>query len=343
MENATFEKCLICNNLAELIHKDFPGYQKPFKFYIYHCKYCNTSFSLPRTDAYLIYEKIYKNVKNIPGYDRYWYYAENIKNQTKPLRYLCENEDIYWAINEGLKLIVNNINTSMLLDIGSGLGYLTYALNMAGYNTIGADISIEAVNNAKSRFGNYYLCADISELIRLFPGKFDVVILAELLEHVESPIDFIESVKKLLKPYGSIIITTPNKSFYSDDLIWATDLPPVHMWWFSEESFKVIAERGKMLINYINYHEFYKKKWHAVDMNFYRNLKFIRSVLNSDSSINPEINFDYNKKVNFLKQQAKRYFYPFLKLYGNIYKLFNDNIKICDKKGVTLCVILTNK
>ena len=40
--------------------------------------------------------------------------------------------------------------------------------------------------------------------------KFDTVIAGEIIEHVESPIDFLKYCKSLLKKNGKLIVTTPN-------------------------------------------------------------------------------------------------------------------------------------
>ena len=31
-------------------------------------------------------------------------------------------------------------------------------------------------------------------------------------------------------------LTTSNEDFFPPGTLWATDLPPIHFWWFSEES-----------------------------------------------------------------------------------------------------------
>jgi 2-polyprenyl-3-methyl-5-hydroxy-6-metoxy-1,4-benzoquinol methylase len=39
---------------------------------------------------------------------------------------------------------------------------------------------------------------------------YDVIIVSEVIEHVEDPIDFLDELKQLLKAHGIMIITTPN-------------------------------------------------------------------------------------------------------------------------------------
>ena len=122
------------------------------------------------------------------------------------------------------------------MEIGSGLGYLTYSLIKSNYNVVGLDISQTVVKQAIETFGDHYICANIYEYAQIDLEAFDIVILTEVIEHVNEPINFMESIKKILKPAGKIIITTPNKSFFPKDIIWASELPPIHCWWFSEEA-----------------------------------------------------------------------------------------------------------
>jgi len=42
------------------------------------------------------------------------------------------------------------------------------------------------------------------------PKKYDVVLLASLLHHIENPIDFLIDIKKFLKPNSIVLATVPN-------------------------------------------------------------------------------------------------------------------------------------
>ena len=79
-----------------------------------------------------------------------------------------------------------------------GLGYLTAALNSAGYDVTGLDISAEAVAKARSRFGPHYQWQDVFEPDESFLGAFDFAILLETIEHVPDPKVFLGAVTRLL-------------------------------------------------------------------------------------------------------------------------------------------------
>jgi len=235
------------------------GYQEPEKFKIFHCSSCNTSFSMPRVNSDGIYELIYKNTKNVRGYCRYFQYKSEVLKQSNPLMYLANSEPSYWGPVYALKSILKTNKTARILEVGSGLGYYTYSFKKAGYNIQGLEISHEAVKEATKLYGDFFICDDLYNYADKNRECYDVIIMTEVIEHLSDPKGFINSVKLLLKRQGNCIITTPNKSFYPKETAWFSDAPPVHCWWFSEESIEYIANLYNMELNFVDYSKFYKK------------------------------------------------------------------------------------
>ena len=249
--------CILCAGTAELRTTEQKGYVEPDIFSIYHCYDCNTAFSIPRIDASIIYDLIYQAGSKVPGYDRYWNFAKMVKKKKKPLKYLANKEEAYWGIEQVLNKMLHIDKNAKILEIGSGLGYLTYSLIKDGFvNTKGIDISQEAVDNANTRYGNFYIQADILEYSKSHSNEFDVIILTEVIEHIEEPLKFLNSLKNLIKNTGIVILTTPNKSFFSKETIWQTDPPPVHCWWFSEDSINFFAKKLNMQPNFVDFKSF---------------------------------------------------------------------------------------
>ncbi len=250
--------CLLCGKSAELKTTEQIGYQEPDKFKIYHCAYCNTSFSIPRiknTDK--IYDLIYNSAgKNVSAYDRYFNYSNEVLKKEKPLLWLIDQEPAYWGAYRAISKILKDSKDAKILEVGSGLGYFTYSLYQSGYNITGLDISQEAVEKANNKYGNYYICADVTTYKP--DVEYDLIILTEVIEHLNEPMGFLQSLLSLLKGDGHIVLTTPNKSFFPEDSIWVSDLPPVHCWWFGEESFVEIAGQLNCKLNFIDYSPYYK-------------------------------------------------------------------------------------
>jgi len=230
-------ECPICKNKeTKVIFENYPGYIEGTNFSIYQCTKCDTQFISTKKINNNIYDKIYSN-KNTPGYDRYLNYAENIKKHISPLKYLSDAEETYFPCYQFLK----NKHKLEILEVGCGYGYLTYALNKAGHNTTGIDISKNAINYAKLNFKKNYILTDLKNYNS--KKKFDLIIATELIEHLKDPCEFISTCLKKLKPKGQILLTTPNKDYYGKHIVWKTDLPPIHITWLSKNSFRYISKK----------------------------------------------------------------------------------------------------
>jgi len=333
--------CLLCGAPSELKYKSYPGYKMPSTYDIYYCNSCFTSFSNPQGDVGDIYNLIYNNGKEVRWYDRYWMYSQAVKEVNNPLNYLAEKEDIYWAIKKTLETTTNKLPKSTnILEIGSGLGYLTYALNQEGYNTVGIDISQEAVRAANQNFGNFYCCEDLEDFVKNNESKFDFIIFTELIEHLSNIFDFFEKVTKLLKEKGRIILTTPNKTFYPASVIWATDLPPVHFWWFSEESLKYIAKEQKLIVSFLDFKDYYSKHKTIIDLTFIK-IPITPPVFNEDGTLIQELNKEgktvervtksFGLKISNYLNSKKSY----------LLKRLSKKILIPSSRGPVICAILS--
>jgi hypothetical protein len=48
-------------------------------------------------------------------------------------------------------------------------------------------------------------------------------------------------------------VTTPNRSVYPSDGVWLTELPPVHLWWFSERSMTQMGKHLDMTTRFVDF------------------------------------------------------------------------------------------
>ncbi|MBE9199422.1 MULTISPECIES: class I SAM-dependent methyltransferase [unclassified Nodularia (in: cyanobacteria)] len=98
-----------------------------------------------------------------------------------------------------------------ILDIGCGNGSLTNLIAQSGYEVVGVEESKSGVELAKQVFPN---CQFIQGSIYNLPyaeigDNFDLVIAAEVIEHLFLPRELVRNAKKCLKPNGRLIVTTP--------------------------------------------------------------------------------------------------------------------------------------
>lgn len=249
-----FETCLLCLGRARVVSDGQPGYKAGSSFSIVHCEHCNSSRADPLEVAVDVYEEIYTAESIIRGYERYGRYADAVLSVIDPLEYLAQQEDVYWGVKVALES--RALAGGRVLDVGSGLGYLTFALRRAGYDAHGLDISNSAVVRSRGNYGPFYYHGDVVDFSQKREASYDVVVLSEVIEHVPEPMQFLESARRLLAPGGVLIITTPNKSYHEPTVLWETDPPPVHLWWFSEDTLKIIAKKINMKMELIDFTHF---------------------------------------------------------------------------------------
>ena len=235
------EMCPICENRTEVLRQSVCGYRKGGSYSVRECASCRVQYVDPLRADGEIYDQIYGQAHELPGYSRYLRYAEEVLKARDPLEHLARCEDSYYFVLNGIERGAGG-RTPRILEIGCGLGYLTYALRSAGYEAWGVDISSATTNKAVQTYGPWYVCSDVAQLSNKY-RNFDFIVMTEVIEHIENPMRLIEAVKARLAPNGVLLLTTPNRDLYKSSLVWHTELPPVHLWWFSEISIHVLGRR----------------------------------------------------------------------------------------------------
>jgi 2-polyprenyl-3-methyl-5-hydroxy-6-metoxy-1,4-benzoquinol methylase len=96
-----------------------------------------------------------------------------------------------------------------LLDVGCACGFLLVAARERGFEVHGVEPSAWATEYARREFGldvwHGYL-----EAAPLEPASFDVVVLADAIEHLLDPRTALVKLHRLLKPGGRVLILTPD-------------------------------------------------------------------------------------------------------------------------------------
>jgi SAM-dependent methyltransferase len=205
-----------------------------------------------------LYDNIYENGEQLDGYRRYFVYAKLVSKARNPLRQLARSEDVYWGVEKVLNGLDRSDSNLRVLEVGSGLGYLVAALRASGYDATGLDVSASAVAEAKKRYGDWFEIQDVSKLIVGERSGADAVIALELIEHVEKPLSMIEDLLGALNAGGELIVSTPNRSYYPEETLWATDLPPVHLHWISEAGMRGLAQRIGCTVQFLDFTDFNK-------------------------------------------------------------------------------------
>ena len=106
-----------------------------------------------------------------------------------------------------------------VLDIGCGEGYGSAILAAHAAFVIGVDLDAATVAHAHRKYSNAnldFLLASASELP--FSLRFDLAVCFEVLEHLEDQIGMVAEIRRVLTPEGVLIISTPDKRTYTDEM-----------------------------------------------------------------------------------------------------------------------------
>jgi 2-polyprenyl-3-methyl-5-hydroxy-6-metoxy-1,4-benzoquinol methylase len=111
-----------------------------------------------------------------------------------------------------------------VLDLGCRYGALTRAY-AAGNEVVGVDVDREALRRA-SELGIETLWADVEEGLAFDDATFDVVVAAELIEHVRDPRTLVQEAARVLRPGGTIAGSVPNAYRLKNRLAFLGGRPP---------------------------------------------------------------------------------------------------------------------
>ena len=130
------------------------------------------------------------------------------------IKYIKDNIIQHFNI-KSKKIPLKNIN---ILDIGCGGGLISVPMKRLGANVVGIDASLKNINIAKthSKKNNLkikYICSSPEKL--KINKKFDVLLMLEIVEHVDDINLFIKQSSKFLKKNGLMFIATLNKTLKS--------------------------------------------------------------------------------------------------------------------------------
>jgi SAM-dependent methyltransferase len=103
-----------------------------------------------------------------------------------------------------------------VLDAGCGVGYGSAALASVALSVKGLDYSSEAITEGRSRFAAPEFIEGSCEAMPFDAGQFDLVIAFEVIEHLSGWEAFLQECVRVLTPGGLLIVSTPNREYYSE-------------------------------------------------------------------------------------------------------------------------------
>jgi 2-polyprenyl-3-methyl-5-hydroxy-6-metoxy-1,4-benzoquinol methylase len=106
-----------------------------------------------------------------------------------------------------------------VLDLAAAQGNFSLALAELGYDVTWNDLRVDLIDYVKQKYEKGSIHYAPGNAFELGMGDyFDVVLIAEVIEHMAYPDDFLRKVASLVKPGGHIIMTTPNGGYFRNTL-----------------------------------------------------------------------------------------------------------------------------
>lgn len=146
-----------------------------------------------------------------------------------------------------------------VLDIASGEGYGSNLISKIAKSVVGVDIDQESVDKATIKYKKSNLIFKVgrADFIPVENDSIDVVVSFETLEHHDKHQEMFNEIKRVLKPNGVLIMSTPDKLYYSDK---------------------------RNFLNEFHVKELYKNEFHELVSKNFRNKQFLsQNYINGNS------------------------------------------------------------
>lgn len=138
-----------------------------------------------------------------------------------------------------------------VLDVGAGYGFFLSALEKAGYEPAGLEISAHAVERAR-RLTKAPIFEQGAEAPFPFPDdRFDAVTLLDVIEHLGDYARTLAECRRTLKPGGKLLVITLNAHSLARPILgqrWAWHQDPTHIHMFTPRMLREGIENAGLTV-----------------------------------------------------------------------------------------------
>lgn len=228
--------CPICATLRSPVYR----YEKN-GFPIFSCTRCGVFFVFPQPTS--------DQIRKI--------YSENYFDRGNKYKSAVENTDNPNYRNDQIKvaLLQKFTPTGTVLDIGCALGGFLQVAQEAGYNVSGIEISKSAVHHIQKNKNLDVICGELISA-GLPDGKYDIVTMWDVIEHLSDPISYIKEIQRILKPGGILALTTGDIRAVWPRLAkrhWQLMTPPQHLFFFHPQVIKSLLAQNNFSLKDVRY------------------------------------------------------------------------------------------
>ena len=222
-------RCRLCGDTGGEPWLEKRGYP------IHRCRRCGNAFvpdtAVP-TDLESLYTAAYFGGGEATGYPSY--------EADGPL--------IERSFHRRMRWLAGLAPPGRLLDVGAAYGFGLRAARTVGFEAMGIEISPEATEAARRRAGVPVIAGDFLEVE--VPGRFAVITMFDVLEHMRDPRACVARARELLVPGGILAIETGDLASPWARLLgrrWYFLDPPQHLSYFSAAGLVELVTAERLL------------------------------------------------------------------------------------------------
>jgi 2-polyprenyl-3-methyl-5-hydroxy-6-metoxy-1,4-benzoquinol methylase len=190
-----------------------------------------------------------------------------------------KNSKSYGQLSRRLKIMTNFVDKNQkILDLGCGTGDFIKLLIKKNREVEGIDISKKAVKIGQKK-GLKIKVADLHQSFPYNKNTFDTITAGEIIEHIYDTDFFLEEIKRILKPNGFLILSTPNIATFGRRLMLLFGINPLIETSLDQASGHIRYFTKKSLEDLLKKHSFKIIKFTSDSINFTNSGKIQSEIL----------------------------------------------------------------
>lgn len=213
---------------------------------IVRCLDCRLVYTSPRLTQAAIEEKVY-------GPDYWSAYEQQYANALPAIQQFAR----HWLTILGG--VAKRPPPWRLFELGPGLGAFLAEARAAGHEVYGADISKEAIDRARERFGLEIARAGAEQLDDLDLPPLDVFVMEACIEHLSDPMAALSAAHRRLAPDGLLFVSTGVFGSFNQRIAWkrwGIIEPEAHLYYFSKGTIRKLLDRAGFDVLLLETNEF---------------------------------------------------------------------------------------
>lgn len=143
-------------------------------------------------------------------------------------------------------MFVGDAGPGTLLEVGCGSGRFLDRMRNAGWTVQGIDFDPGAAAHVERKYGIHVSVGNLADM-RFPDAAYDVVAMSQVIEHVHDPLALLGECRRVLRPGGRLLLTTPNALSLAHQRYgrhWRGLEPPRHLQVFTPAALESAARAG---------------------------------------------------------------------------------------------------